>query len=74
MIEASKVDQSASYVVGWWWLLAAFLVSAARTLHLDAFEAGGAPFQNHRRQKEIPVRNIRAKRTRFGAFGGLQKI
>ena len=41
MIEASKVDHSASCVVGWWWLLAAVFVSAARTLQLGAFEAGG---------------------------------
>ena len=41
MIEASKVDHSASNVVRWWWLPAAVFVSAARTLHLGAFEAGG---------------------------------
>ena len=29
------------YVVGWLWLLAAVFVSAARNLHLSAFEAGG---------------------------------
>ena len=41
MIEASKVDPSASYVVGRWWLLAAVFVSAASTPHLGVFEAGG---------------------------------
>ena len=41
MEEASKVDHSASYVVGCWWLLAAVFISSARTLHLCAFEAGG---------------------------------
>ena len=40
MIEASKVDHSASYAVGCCWLLAAVFVSAASTLHLGAFEAG----------------------------------
>ena len=39
-IEASKVDHSASYVVGGWWLVVAF-VSATSTLYLGAFEAGG---------------------------------
>ena len=37
MIEASKVDHSASYVVGCWWLLAAVFVSAAGAPHLGAF-------------------------------------
>ena len=41
MIEASKVDHSACYVVGCWWLLVAVFVSAASTLRLGAFEAGG---------------------------------
>ena len=41
MKEASKVNHSASYVVGCWWLLAAVFVSAASTLRLLAFEAGG---------------------------------
>ena len=40
MIEASNVEQSASYMVGYWLLLAAAFVSAASTLHLSAFEAG----------------------------------
>ena len=40
MIEASKVEHYASYVVGCWWLLAAILVLAASTSHLGAFEAG----------------------------------
>ena len=41
IIEASKVDHSASYVVDWWWLLEAVLVPAAKTLHLGAFKSGG---------------------------------
>ena len=40
MIEASKVEHSASCVVGGRWLLAAVFVSAASTPHLGAFEAG----------------------------------
>ena len=40
IIEASKVEHSASYVVACWWLLAAIFVSAASTPHLGAFEAG----------------------------------
>ena len=39
--DTSKVDHSASNVVGWWWLLATVLVSAARTLHLGASETRG---------------------------------
>ena len=38
MMEASKVEHSARYVVGCWWLLAAVVVSAANTPHLGAFE------------------------------------
>ena len=41
IIEASKVDHSANYVVDCWWLLAAVFVSAASTPHLGVFEAGG---------------------------------
>ena len=37
MIEASKVEHSASDVVGCWWLLAAVFVSAAGAPHLGAF-------------------------------------
>ena len=40
MIEASKVNHSTGYVVGWWWLLVEVFVSAARTLHPGTFEAG----------------------------------
>ena len=41
VMEASKVDHSASYVVVCWWPLTAVFVSAAKILHLGAFEAGG---------------------------------
>ena len=41
VIEASKVEHSASYAVGAWRLLVAIFVSAATTPHLRAFEAGG---------------------------------
>ena len=41
MIETSKVEHSAIYVAGCWWLLAAVFVSAANTPHLGALEAGG---------------------------------
>ena len=41
MVEASKVEHSASDVVGCWWLLAAVFVSAASAPHLGAFEVGG---------------------------------
>ena len=41
MIEASKVDHSASCIVDCWWLLAAVFVSAASIPHLSVFEAGG---------------------------------
>ena len=57
MIEASKVDHSASYVVGCWWLRAAVFVSAASTPHLGAFEA---PFQTTVDNK-ILVRSRRGK-------------
>ena len=50
IIEASKVDHSASYVVGWWWLLAAVFVSDAMALYLGAFEAGGTLSEYSRRQ------------------------
>ena len=50
VIEASKVDPSASfYVVGCWWLVAAVFVSAA-TPRTSAHSKHGAPFQNNRRQ------------------------
>ena len=41
MIEESKVERSASYLVGCWWLLVAIFVSAGSIAHLSAFEAGG---------------------------------
>ena len=42
MVQASKEEHSASYVVSSCsWLLAAVFISAANTPHLGAFEAGG---------------------------------
>ena len=60
MVEASKVEHSASYVVGCWWLLAAVFVSAASTPHLGAFEAGGHHFRTAAVNKKILVGSIRA--------------
>ena len=40
-IEPSKVEHSASYVGGCWWLLLAVFVSAAGTAYVTAFEGGG---------------------------------
>ena len=41
MMQASKVDHSASYVAGCWWLLAAVFVPDPSTPHLGVFEAEG---------------------------------
>ena len=67
MIEISKVDHSASYVVGCWGL-SAFFVSATRTRRI---RSRGHPFRIAAVNKKILVRSIRAKRTRFETFGGL---
>ena len=50
MMQASKVDHSASYVAGCWWLLAAVFYPIASTPHVDAFEAGGTLSGSSRRQ------------------------
>ena len=71
MIEASKVDHSANYVAGWWWLPAAAFVSAARTLHLGAFDAGGTLSEWPPSIRKYFVRSVREKGTRFETFGGL---
>ena len=44
MIETSTVEHSASYTVGFWWLLAAVFPLAANTPYVSAFE-GGDTFQ-----------------------------
>ena len=70
MIEASKVEHSASDVVGCWWLLAAVFVSAASTPHLGAIEAGGTLSEQPPSIRKYPFEVYVPKITRFETFGG----
>ena len=53
MIESQKVEHSASYVVGCWWMLAAVFVSAPAPLNsAHSISIHGAPFTDNRRQQK----------------------